>query len=69
MKRIKIFSFFAGAGFLDLGFEKARGFDVVFVNEFSRTFNNIYQYARENMGIRGPRLGHHVCSIEDLDTP
>lgn len=21
------------------------------------------------MGIRGPRLGHHVCSIEDLDTP
>ena len=69
MKRIKIFSFFAGAGFLDLGFEKARGFDVVFVNEFSRTFNNIYQYARENMGLRGPRLGHHVCSIEDLDTP
>lgn len=69
MKRIKIFSFFAGAGFLDLGFEKARAFDVVFVNEFSSVFNRIYKYARKNMGICEPRLGHHVCSIESLDTP
>lgn len=69
MRHIKIFSFFAGAGFLDLGFEKAMAFDVVFVNEFSPIFNKIYQYARKNMGLSEPRLGHHVCSIESLDTP
>lgn len=69
MKHIKIFSFFAGAGFLDLGFEKAGGFDVVYVNEFSPVFNRIYRYARAKMGMREPRLGHHVCSIESLATP
>jgi probable modification methylase nmeDIP len=69
MGHIKIFSFFAGAGFLDLGFEKARAYDVVFVNEFSPVFNKIYQYARKKMGLGKPRLGHHVCSIESLDTP
>ena len=69
MKRIKIFSFFAGAGFLDLGFERAKDFDVVFVNEYSPVFNKIYQYARRKMGIGKPRLGHYVCSIESLDTP
>lgn len=30
---IGIFLFFAGAGFLDLGFEKTKGFETVFVNE------------------------------------
>lgn len=69
MKRIKIFSFFAGAGFLDLGFEKTEAFDVVFVNEFSPVFNKIYQYARKKMGLSEPRLGHYVCSIETLNTP
>lgn len=28
----KVFSFFSGSGFLDLGFEKA-GFSIVYVNE------------------------------------
>ena len=32
--RAKIFSFFSGSGFLDLGFE-TNGFDIEFVNEFS----------------------------------
>jgi len=32
-----VFSFFSGAGFLDLGFEAA-GFEVVFSNEISEEF-------------------------------
>lgn len=32
-----VFSFFSGAGFLDLGFE-AGGFEVVFSNEISEEF-------------------------------
>lgn len=31
---IGIFSFFAGAGFLDLGFEKTGHFKTLYVNEF-----------------------------------
>jgi len=32
-----VFSFFSGAGFLDLGFE-AGGFETVFANEISKEF-------------------------------
>lgn len=62
---MNIFSFFAGAGFLDLGFEKTENFDVVYVSEFHKPFNHIYQFARENMGMPQPRYGHH---IEDVTT-
>ena len=31
-RKLKIFSFFAGCGILDLGFEKV-GYDIEFVNE------------------------------------
>ena len=41
---MNVFSFFAGAGFLDLGFEMTGHFDVVYVNEFHRTFNDIYRF-------------------------
>ena len=34
--KIGIFSFFAGAGFLDLGFEQTKGFETLFVNEVWR---------------------------------
>ena len=37
MRNLKIFSFFSGSGFLDLGFEKS-GYDVDLVNEFSPAF-------------------------------
>lgn len=60
---MNIFSFFSGAGFLDLGFELEGHYNVVFVNEFHQAFNNVYQYARENMGIPGPIYGHHVENI------
>ena len=34
---MKIFSFFAGVGMLDLGFQEA-GYEVVFVNEYKQEF-------------------------------
>ena len=40
---IGLFSFFAGAGFLDLGFEMTGHFKTLFVNEFKPSFNHIYQ--------------------------
>lgn len=55
---MKIFSFFSGSGFLDLGFEN-NGFDVVFVNEFNPQFMKAYQYARKNMGIKPPSYGYY----------
>ena len=46
--KLKIFSFFSGSGFLDLGFED-NGFDIEFVNEFHPAFMNAYKYSREKM--------------------
>lgn len=59
-----VFSFFSGAGFLDLGFEK-NGFEVAFVNEFHRPFAEAYIYSREKMEMPPPRFGVHVDSVED----
>ncbi len=44
---IEIFSFFAGIGLLDLGFENA-GFKIDFINEYNKNFLYAYQYARRN---------------------
>lgn len=60
---MNIFSFFSGAGFLDLGFETEGHFNVVFVNEFHKAFNDVYQYARQNMHLPQPIYGHHVEDI------
>ena len=65
-KNINIFSFFAGAGFLDLGFEMTNHFNIVYVNEFFKPFNEIYKYAREKMGIKPPIYGYNVGDINDL---
>lgn len=62
---MNIFSFFAGAGFLDLGFELQGDYNIVFVNEFHETFNRIYRYARHNMGLQEPRYGHHIEDITE----
>lgn len=61
--KINIFSFFSGAGFLDLGFELSGAFDIVYVNEFHKAFNDVYRYARSKMGIAEPIYGHHVEDI------
>ena len=57
-----IFSFFAGAGFLDLGFESA-GYNIVFVNEFHKPFLDIYKYSRHKINIPEPEYGYFNCDI------
>lgn len=56
-QKLKIFSFFSGCGFLDLGFEKS-GYDVVLVNEFFKPFLDAYKFARKGMDISEPVYGH-----------
>lgn len=62
---IHLFSFFSGAGFLDLGFEK-EGYKIVYVNESHEPFLNAYKYSRNNLGISSPKYGHFLGKIEDL---
>lgn len=64
IEKIKIFSFFSGLGFLDLGFEKA-GFDIAFVNEINPDFLSAYQYARRNSE-NIPEYGYSTLSIEQF---
>lgn len=64
-QKLKIFSFFAGSGFLDLGFESA-GFPVVFVNEYCPSFMAAYRYARDNMEIRPPEYGCHNVDVNEF---
>lgn len=61
----QIFSFFSGAGFLDLGFEHA-GFQTVFANEVHPEFIRTYNYAREKLGIAKPKYGCFNNSIDDF---
>lgn len=60
-----IFSFFSGAGFLDLGFEKS-GYNVVFVNEYYRPFMDTYIHSRRVMGVPEPEFGYHLGDISDF---
>lgn len=64
---MKIFSFFSGSGFLDLGFEQY-GFDVAFVNEYNPEFMRAYRYARQNMNnpIQPPECGYYQGDINDF---
>lgn len=64
MNNFKIFSFFSGSGFLDLGFELA-GFPIQLVNEFSPSFIAAYRYAREQMGLKPPRYGYSNVDINE----
>ncbi|QCS48280.1 DNA cytosine methyltransferase [Picosynechococcus sp. PCC 11901] len=65
MSDLKLFSFFSGAGFLDLGFE-LNGFDVVHVNEIQSSFLEGYQYSRQKLGIKKPLFNYSMCNIEDF---
>lgn len=58
-----IFSFFSGAGFLDLGFEKA-GYQIAYVNEVHKPFLDAYKHARQQMGMSHPRHGYFGGDIE-----
>lgn len=63
----KVFSFFSGAGFLDLGFEKA-GYSIAYVNEYHKPFMEAYKYARAEMSLQAPTFGYDERSIEDIKT-
>lgn len=64
--KIGVFSFFAGAGFLDLGFEMTKGFETLFVNEYHQPFMEIYKASRKHLKIKQPKFGHHVCDITNF---
>jgi len=64
IKKIPILSFFAGSGFLDLGFEDA-GFDICYVNEFYEPFLDAYKFSRSKMGKQLPKYGFFYGSIDD----
>jgi DNA (cytosine-5)-methyltransferase 1 len=59
----QIFSFFSGAGFLDLGFE-SKGFEVATANEVYEPFATAYAQARQEMRRTSPHLDVDVSSIE-----
>lgn len=66
--KYSIFSFFSGLGFLDLGFEKTEGFDLVYVNEYIKEFVDSHKYSRQKMSLPLPKYGYDVSSvIEYLD--
>jgi DNA (cytosine-5)-methyltransferase 1 len=64
VKNFSIFSFFAGSGLLDLGFED-NGYTIVFVNEFCKPFLNAYKFVREGNDYSQPKYGYFNDSIED----
>jgi DNA (cytosine-5)-methyltransferase 1 len=61
----KIFSFFAGAGFLDLGFEMS-DYDIVYVNEISPHFMKAYRYSRQVLNLPSPIYGYHEAEQGDV---
>lgn len=61
----KIFSFFAGAGFLDLGFELG-GFDIVYVSEIYSPFMQAYRYSRQCLDLPSPEYGYHEGEEADV---
>jgi DNA (cytosine-5)-methyltransferase 1 len=61
--KIGIFSFFAGAGFLDLGFETTPSFETVFVNEYHEPFMEVYRASRNGLKIKEPIFGHNTEDI------
>lgn len=61
---LKIFSFFSGSGFLDLGFELS-GYTINLVNEFSPAFISAYQYSRQKMGLHTPEYGYSNIDINE----
>ena len=64
-RNISIFSFFSGAGFLDLGFELA-GFNLDYVSEIHSPFLEAYRYSRECLKLPLPRYGYHAGEEADI---
>lgn len=64
-EKIGIFSFFAGAGFLDLGFEKTGNYETLFMNEYHKAFADIYIGSRIKLGIPPPEYGYQINDITE----
>jgi DNA (cytosine-5)-methyltransferase 1 len=62
---LKVFSFFAGSGFLDLGFETS-GFNIVYVNEIFSPFLEAYRYSRKILNLPSPEYGYHYGEEGDV---
>lgn len=60
-----IFSFFSGAGLLDLGFEQPN-YNIVLVNEYNSEFLRAYQFARDQRGIQNPKYNSYCCDINEF---
>jgi DNA (cytosine-5)-methyltransferase 1 len=63
--KVKLFSFFSGAGFLDLGFE-TEGFPIVFVNEYLPAFLDAYKHSRKALKTPEPEHKYYGGSITDF---
>lgn len=61
---LKIFSFFSGSGFLDLGFE-LNDYSIELVNEFSAAFLSAYKYSRKQMGLSVPKYGYSNIDVNE----
>lgn len=59
-----IFSFFSGAGFLDLGFELS-GYPTALVNETFLPFIEAHRYSRKNFCLLTARYNYDNFSVED----
>lgn len=60
-----IFSFFSGAGFLDLGFETS-GYKIAYVNEIFPPFIAAYRHSREIVKLPSPEYGYHHGEAADV---
>ncbi|MEA5518588.1 DNA cytosine methyltransferase [Limnoraphis robusta] len=60
-----IFSFFSGAGFLDLGFEKS-GFKIAYVSDINPTFIKAYRYSRKCLQLPEPEYGCNSGENADI---
>ena len=65
-KGSSIFSFFAGSGFLDLGFELS-SFDITYVSEIHSPFMEAYRYSRQCLKLPSPRYGYHAGEEADIN--
>lgn len=61
---LPIFSFFTGAGFLDLGFE-SQGFESKLINESHHPFIEGFNHGIDSLGIKSSPSIHH-CSISEF---
>ena len=61
--KLGVFSFFSGAGLLDLAFEDS-GFETLAMSELSESFTRAYFYSRKRLGRQLPKFGVKTCTVD-----